>query len=170
MIFEGFCKLVAVNPLRRQADGKHHRIIQVETLKSSEIAGVFHHDFIAGIQHDGGKHIQCLLGAVGNDDLTGVKINILLLLVAFADVLAKREIALCGVILQGTHTVLLQDLAGSRLHLLNGEGRGVRKSACEGDNAGICRRLQNIGEKICLKVRLLHSLRDFNLHSFSPLL
>ena len=150
-----------------QGDGQHLGVIQVEGLQGRQITGGLYHDLVARVDHHGGEHIQGLLGAVGDDDVLRLKVQIHHLLIALTDVPAQGFVALGPAVLQGAHAVFLENLVRRLVHFLDGEGHRVGQAAGKGDEVGVCGRPQDPGQKFSLEIRLRHSLRDFDLHDFS---
>ena len=93
--FERFGKLIAVNAFGSEVNRQNDWIIKMKTLESRQIARVLHHDFITGVDHDGGKQVQRLLRTVCNNDLFRGEINILLFFITLTDILPERQVALC---------------------------------------------------------------------------
>ena len=139
----------------------------MEGLQGRQIAGRFHHDLVARVDHHGGEHIQRLLGAVGDDDVLRRKVQIHHLLIALADIAAQRLVALGTAVLQGAYAALLEHLVRRLVHFPHGEGHGVGQAAGKGNDVGVCGRPQDAGQEIGLEIRLGHSVRDFHLHVFS---
>ena len=166
VLLHGFFQRRHVQTVPIQGDGQHLGVIQVEGLQSRQIAGGLHHDLVARVDHHGGEHVQRLLGAVGDDDVLRRKVQIHHLLIPLTDVAAQRLVALGAAVLQGADAALLEHLVRRLVHLADGEGHGVGQAAGKGDDAGVCGRPQDTGQKLGLKIGFGHSLGNFDLHRF----
>ena len=129
----------------------------MEGLERREVAGLLNGDGVARVDERGRNHVQRLLGAVGDDDVLGRKVDALLL-IAVGDELAQRQIALGVAVLKGAHAVPLKDLRDRGLHLLYRKGVGVRKSAGKGYYVRRCGGLEYGRGKIALKIGLGHAV------------
>ena len=74
LLLHGLLQSGHVQTVAVEGDREDLGIVQMEGLQGRQIAGRLHHHLVTGIEHHGGEHVQCLLRAVGDDDVAGVEV------------------------------------------------------------------------------------------------
>ena len=141
----------------------------MEALQRDEIGRILDEDLVARIDQRGADHLQRLLGAVGDDDIIGHDVIHAEDLITLGNPRAQRLIALRVAVLQGDGALLLHDLVDGGVHLLHGEGNGVRQTAGEGNDVRRGGSGEDARGKFSLKIGLGDLLGQLEFHFYAPL-